>query len=208
MRMIRTVVDHPLKAVRAMMIPFPPWPTLGMTTRDSMIVHLISIHGNTSPARAHIFGMCLLPVARPPPHDPACQHLIKSRFVLARYPDSRPPPRSEPRYDDRAPASDLRESMGAKRPRYQPAPHSAPGARDTLCVRGLDDQSNAEEIEQMFSANPGFVTAKLTHAGIAFVKFASEDEAENARASMQGFVVQSEPLVVLNVEIARRSLTH
>lgn len=118
------------------------------------------------------------------------------------------PPRAEPRYDDRG--GDPRAAMGAKRPRYESAPRSsAPTTKDTLFVRGLDDQSNLEEIEQMFSSVPGYVTAKLQptdRGAIAFVKFASEKDALAARDHMQGFVVQSEPLVVLNVEIAKRSL--
>jgi len=112
--------------------------------------------------------------------------------------DSRPPPR-----ETRGAAGDLRDASSAKRQRFD-------NARDTLCVRGLDDKSNLEEIEQIFCKIKGYMGAKVqqTDRGqIAFVKFASEADAAEANVEMQSFVVQSEPLVVLKVEIARRSLS-
>eukprot|EP00038_Savillea_parva_P029331 m.70410 g.70410 ORF g.70410 m.70410 type:complete len:514 (-) comp8643_c0_seq2:33-1574(-) len=129
--------------------------------------------------------------------------------------------RSGGRYSDPVPPAPLRRSLPsqlAPRARHDAVPAGgAPSAAlvaanpaDTLCVRGLDDQSNLDEIEQMFSPVRGFVKAKIQLAArggapVAFVKFATPEEASAAVELMQGFVVQADPLVVLNVEIARRS---
>lgn len=106
-----------------------------------------------------------------------------------------PPPRRAP------------PMMGAPRggadPRNQPSPEPC----DTICVRGFEPYTSAEDVKQMMVQIPGYQHMNYVTKGaspIAFVKFSTQEEATAALEQLQGYTPPGYGCALF-VQHARRS---